>query len=152
MALTYFSSVFALAYGPIQFRLSEALTLLPFYFPAAIPGLVVGCFLANLGSPYGLVDLIFGSLASLLAALATGALGRLKDRWPAALFLAPLPVIFINAFIIGAEITFFLPQAASLKGFFISASQVALGQAVVVFSLGLPLTLALSRTRFFSQI
>ena len=67
--LTYLSLAFNLAYGPVQFRLSEALTLLPVVSGAAVPGLAVGCLLGNLTSPYGLVDIVCGTCASLLAAV-----------------------------------------------------------------------------------
>ena len=67
--LTYAAAAVNLAYGAVQFRFSETLTVLPVFTPAAIPGLAVGCFLANLGSPLGLVDWIFGTGATLLAAV-----------------------------------------------------------------------------------
>ena len=70
-------------YGGVQLRVAEAMTVLPFLIPEAIPGLAVGCFLANLlGSPY-VLDWVFGTLATLLAAIWTS---KLKNRW-----LAPLP-------------------------------------------------------------
>ena len=64
----YFGNVFGLTFGPIQFRFAEALTVLPFLFPAAAPGLAVGCLITNLLSPYGPVDVIFGTLATAIAA------------------------------------------------------------------------------------
>lgn len=80
-------------YGGIQFRVAEAMTVLPFFFPEAIPGLAVGCFLANLlGSPF-VLDWVFGTLATLLAALWTS---RLKNR-----YLAPVPPVVCNAVIGG---------------------------------------------------
>ena len=86
-------------YGGVQFRVAEAMTLLPFLFPEAIPGLVVGCFLANfLGSPM-MLDWLFGTLATLLAALMTR---RMPNEW-----LAALPPVLCNAVIIGAEIAWF---------------------------------------------
>lgn len=88
-----------LSYGPVQLRFSEALTVLPFFFPQAIPGLFLGCAIANILSTYGLIDVIFGSLATLLAALWTS---RMKNPW-----LAPLPPVICNAVIIGAEIAWY---------------------------------------------
>ena len=80
-------------YGGVQLRVAEAMTVLPFFFPEAIPGLAVGCFLSNLlGSPY-VLDWIFGTLATLLAALWTS---RIKHR-----ALAPLPPVVCNAVIVG---------------------------------------------------
>jgi uncharacterized membrane protein len=147
--MTYFSSVFGLAYGPLQFRFSEALTILPFFTPAAIPGLVIGCFIGNLGSPYGLVDIIFGTLATLLAALTTRALGRSSAKY--ALFLAALPPVVFNALIIGAEVTFFLPESLTFKAFAASAAWIGLGEFVVCLGLGLPLALALKKSKVFEK-
>ena len=73
------------AFTGIQIRMSEALTVLPFLFPAATPGLFVGCLVANLLSPYGALDIIFGSLATLLAAVWTQ---HTHHKW-----LAPLPPV-----------------------------------------------------------
>lgn len=89
----------ALSYGPVQLRFSEALTVLPFFLPEAVPGLFLGCAIANLISSFGIMDVVFGSLATLLAALWTS---RLKNAW-----LAPLPPVLCNTVIIGAEIAWF---------------------------------------------
>lgn len=86
------------AYGEIQMRVSEAMTVLPFLFPAAVPGLVVGCFIANLFSPYSL-DIVFGTLATLLACILTR---HMPNRW-----LASLPPVICNALIVGAEIAWY---------------------------------------------
>ena len=85
-------------YGQIQVRVAEALTVLPFFYSAAIPGLFVGCVIANLFSPFAL-DVVFGSAATLLACLWTA---RLNNRW-----LAPLPPVVCNALIVGVELAFF---------------------------------------------
>ena len=82
-------------YGAVQIRFAEALTVLPFLFPAATPGLFVGCIIANLFSPF-VLDVVFGSMATLLACLWTS---RMTSRW-----LAPLPPVLCNAVIVGAEI------------------------------------------------
>ena len=84
-------------YGPFQVRFAEALTVLPFFFPQATPGLFVGCIIANLFSPY-VLDVVFGSMATLLAGLWTQ---RICNRW-----LAPIPAVVCNAVIVGAEIAF----------------------------------------------
>ena len=94
--MSLLSSVFGIAYGPIQCRFSEALTVLPFLFPEAVPGLFIGCVVTNLMSTVGPLDIIFGSLATLLAALWTR---RMPNKW-----LAPLPPVVCNAVIIGAMI------------------------------------------------
>ena len=67
----YFGDTLNLTYGPVQCRFAEALTVLPFVLPAAAPGLVVGCFLTNLLSLYGPFDVVFGTLATAIAAWLT---------------------------------------------------------------------------------
>ena len=78
--LTYLAAAVNLAYGPVQFRFSEALTVLPAFTPAAVPGLALGCFIANLTSPFGAVDWVFGTLASFVAAVGTLALSRVRFK------------------------------------------------------------------------
>ncbi len=92
-ALTLVSSAFGLAIGPFELRLSEALCILPVFTPAAVPGLTVGCILANLLCGANVFDVIFGSLATLLGALGTRAL---RER----AFLAYLPPILANTLIV----------------------------------------------------
>lgn len=126
-------------YGPVQFRVAEAMTLLPCLFPGAVPGLAVGCFLANLlGSPY-VLDWVFGTLATLLAALWTS---KMSNR-----YLAAVPPVVCNALIVGAEIAYFstLDGAAFLPAFAINAATVGLGEALVCFTLGTLLLRALDR-------
>ena len=98
-ALTLVASALNLAYGPVQFRFSEALTVLPFLFPGTWPGLFVGCLIANLLSPYGLIDIVVGSAATLLAALWTA---KVKHKW-----LAPLPPVVCNMILVGGMIAWY---------------------------------------------
>ncbi len=144
-ALTYLSSLFGIAYGPVQFRFSEALCLLPVLTPAALPGLALGCLIANLGSPLGPVDLLFGTAATLLAALLTrAARGICFRRLP---LLSALFPALINGLIIGAEIVLFLQDSTfTLPAYLSAAGSVALGEAVVCYLLGLPLV-SLLRSR-----
>ncbi len=121
-------------YGPIQFRVAEAMTLLPFLFPEAIPGLAVGCFLANLlGSPY-VLDWVFGTLATLLAALWTA---RMPNR-----YLAAVPPEVCNALIAYFST---LDGVAFLPAFAMNAATVGLGEALVCFILGTLLLRALNQ-------
>ena len=76
--LSIFGSVFGITYGPIQCRFSEALCVLPFLMPETAWGLGVGCLIANLLSPYGILDIVVGSAATLLAALLTA---RCRPTW-----------------------------------------------------------------------
>ena len=126
--LSYFSGVFGIAYGPIQCRFSEALCVLPFFFPAATPGLFLGCLAANLLSPFGALDIVFGSLSTLLAALWTQ---RVHHRW-----LAPLPPVICNALIVGAVLTVQqVPGELFLGTFAYHALTVGLGEAIACFLL-----------------
>lgn len=137
---TLSSSALGLAYGPIQFRLSEAMTILPVFTPAAIPGLVIGCILGNLTSPYGLVDICFGTIATLLAAVTTRWLRNVKFKG-LPILSALMPVLF-NAFIIGAEIAMLMPDAtAQVKwiAFGYNSLTVGLGELAVCLALGIPL-------------
>lgn len=93
VVLTHVSNAFGLASGAIQIRLSEALAILPFFTPAAIPGLYIGCLISNLTVGGCLPDILFGSLASLLGAL--GAHVLRKWKW-----LVPVPTIMANAVIV----------------------------------------------------
>lgn len=88
----HFGNIFGLTFGPFQVRFAEALTVLPFLFPATAPGLVVGCLITNLLSPYGPVDVIFGTLATAIAAWLT-----IKcPKW----YLAAIPPIVVNLVIL----------------------------------------------------
>lgn len=128
----------------VQFRLAEVLTVLALYKPAAIPGLTVGCVIANISSvtaSLGLYDLILGSLATLLAALSMYALRNVR-LFKLPVLAALMPALF-NGVIIGAEIDFFVLNGGSgfsLNGFLVSGGFVALGELAVLFVLGLPLT------------
>ncbi|QCX32729.1 QueT transporter family protein [Caloramator sp. E03] len=81
-----------ISYGAVQFRLSEAMTILPFYMPEAIPGLFLGCMLANIFGGLGLIDIVFGSLTTLAAAYLTS---KMPNK-----YLAVIPPILLNAFIV----------------------------------------------------
>lgn len=117
------------AYSGVQFRAAEALTVLPFLFPEAVLGLTVGCFLANLLSPFAL-DCVFGTLATLLAALWTA---RVKKAW-----MAPVPPVVCNAVIVGAEIAWYAAQdgARFLPAWGLNALTVGLGEAAACGILG----------------
>jgi Predicted membrane protein len=93
VALTYLASALGLSSGAIQVRFSEALTILPCFFGAAVPGLFVGCLLANLLTGAVVWDVVFGSIATLLGAIGTRLLR--KNRW-----LACLPPIISNILIV----------------------------------------------------
>jgi len=93
VVLTYFVSAFNLASGAIQIRVSEALTVLPYFTPAAVPGLAIGCFLSNVLTGGVLPDVVFGSLATLIGAIGTYLLRNHK-------FLLTLPPVIANMLVI----------------------------------------------------
>lgn len=149
VGLTFLSSAFSLAYGPVQLRLSEVLTLLPIFTPAAIPGVTIGCFIANIAS-FNLIDMIFGTLATLVAAILTYLFRNIKFKGIP--LISMLPPIIINGVVIGFEIAlFFLPEGNLLWGFVISGLEVALGEAIVCLVFGVPFYLLISRHNIFSE-
>ena len=125
----------------VQFRVAEVLTLAPLFTPAAIPGLTIGCIVANISSlsALGAYDLVFGSLASLLAALAVYWLRNV--RFKGLPLLAALMPALMNGIIVGFELDFFFiePIGFDFADFLLQGSLVALGELGVVFILGLPL-------------
>ena len=139
VALSMLSSVFGLTYAPIQCRLSEAMTVLPFLLPEAVPGLFVGCLITNLMSTAGPLDILVGSASTLLAALWTA---KMPGKW-----LAPLPPVLCNAALVGAMLAWyevgFGPQFPALYAW--NAFTVGLGETVACYVPGLLLLKALSR-------
>jgi uncharacterized membrane protein len=127
--------VFApISYGEslIEFRISEMLTVLPFYTPAAIPGLFIGVIISNMFSPVGALDVIFGSLATLIAAY-------LSYKMPKKA-LVPIPPIVINALVIGPM----LHYVYDLPLLLIILS-ILIGQIVTCYGLGMVLMLVLDK-------
>ena len=155
-----------ISYGPLQFRIAEALTILPFFFPSTVWGLFVGCIIANLGSPYGIIDIIAGPLASLLAGLCTmklGMIARARGRNESAMrsrsslplkILACAPPVVFNAVVIGAVIAWFQTSGgpAFWPAFVTFGLQVGFGQLVVLYVLGLPLMLALPKLPLYKTL
>lgn len=128
---------------PVQFRISEVLTVLALYTPAAVPGLTIGCVIANISSlsVLGPYDLIFGSLATLFAALSMYALRNVRF-FKLPVLAALMPALF-NGIFVGFEIDFFFMNNAAafnFVDFLIQGGLVALGELAVLFALGLPLT------------
>lgn len=121
-----------ISYGPVQIRVSEALTILPAIFPGAIPGLFIGCAISNLLSGYGILDIVFGSLATLVAAFLTS---RLSNKW-----LVPLPPVIINAVVVGALISY----VAALP-FVPTMLSVGFGQLIACYAIGVPLYVFLKK-------
>ena len=142
-----------ISYGPIQFRISEVLCILPFFLPFSTWGLVIGCLVANLISAYGPLDIIFGSLATLLAALCTAYCGRRSQSVASKAAACFMPVLF-NGLIVGAVIAWSETNGgdAFLPAYLFDAGTVAFGEAAVLYVLGLPLMIHLPKRRFFCDI
>ena len=121
------------SFGPIQFRIAEALTVLPYFTSAAIPGVFVGCLIANIVGGAVIWDIIFGSLATLLAAYLSYKLR--KKAW-----LVTVPPILINTIVVG----FLLKLAYGIPdGLLVLMGGVLMGELVSVFGIGMILLNAL---------
>lgn len=127
-----------ISFGPMQVRISEALTVLPFFTPAAVPGLFVGCVISNIiTSPYP-IDFVVGGLASLLAAF----LSYVLRRW---IWAVPAPPVIVNAVAIGIMIWALSgAPASSLLGYM---GTIGLGQLLSCYVLGMPLLYYLKKHR-----
>ena len=132
----------AISFRQLQFRVSEALTLLPVLAFEAVPALAVGCALANLISGAVWYDVVFGSLATLIAALLTR---KFREKPLAA---AGMPAL-VNGLVVGPIVYFAYVLApgdpVSAPAILLSMGAVALGEVVVCYALGLPLVAALKR-------
>ena len=142
VALTYFSHLFGLANGAIQFRLSEALSVLPIFLPEAVPGLFVGCLISNLVTSFNVFDVVFGSLATLLGALGTRFLRRLPTKL---LWIATLPTVLSNMLIIPPVLIF---AYGSTDAYLWLVLTVGLGELVCAAVGGTILGYALKKTKF----
>ena len=122
------------AYGPIQFRISEILMFLPLFGKEYIIALTIGCFVANVVGPFGVPDIIFGTLATLISAILVYYTPKIIKNDKYTLFIASLWPTVINALIIGWELYKFFGMP-----FMLSAIQVGFGEFVVITIVGLPL-------------
>lgn len=131
----------------VQFRISEVMTVFALFTPAAIPGLFAGCIIANISSvaALGPYDMIFGSVASLIAALLMYLL-RNKRIFTLPVLSALMPAL-INGIIVGFEIEFFFIEGGfHFESFLIQGGFVALGELAVLFILGLPFAKIIEKT------
>ena len=137
-----------LNFGMVQFRLSEALCILPVFTPAAVPGLFLGCLLSNLMSPMTWADWVFGSSATLIAAWLTYFFRKYK-------WFAPVPAVVVNALVVGPMLYFMgfvqIENVMGLTAILISMGSVALGQIVVCMGLGYPLMTIIDRSGVFKK-
>lgn len=137
VVLTMLANALGLANYAIQVRFSEALTILPFFTPAAVPGLFVGCLLSNIITGCAPWDVVFGSLATLAGALGTWALR--KHKW-----LAPLPPIVANIIVVPLVLSYVYQLEGSLIYF---AVTVGIGEIISCGLLGMTLLFALDKRK-----
>ncbi len=142
-----------ISYGALQFRVSEVLCILPFFMPFTAWGLFVGCIVANLMSTAGILDVVFGSLATLITCLCIARCGKMGNTLKVRLLACLMPVIW-NGLIVGATLTTALAGLNPLThfgAFLVFAGEVALGELGVMYLIGLPLMTYLPKQRFFSE-
>lgn len=144
LVITLTPGISSLSYGPVQIRFAEVLTVLPYFLPAAVPGLFIGCLISNFFSPNVGWDVIIGSLSTLMAAFLTYKLthNRIKRKW-----LAPLPPVLINAVVVGAMlgVLYELPILATMLS-------VGAGQLVACYVIGFPLILLIEKNNKISEL
>ena len=126
-ALTIFLA--PISFGSIQFRLSEVLTVLPFIMPEAVPGLTIGCLLANWLGGSTIFDIIFGTIATFLAAFITS---KTKNMW-----LAPLPAVVSNGVIVGFVVTL-MTVDFTLSAYALIALSISISEFIICYVGGIP--------------
>lgn len=117
-----------LSYGPVQIRFSECMVLLAFYNKKWVPGLTAGCFLANIGSPFGAADMIVGTAATFLAVYAM--------RWCPNLFTASLAPVLSNGIFIGLELVYLAQVPAAAEAVLPVMAYIAAGECLSVTVIG----------------
>lgn len=142
VVLTLLANALGLANYVIQVRFSEALTILPFFTPAAIPGLFVGCLLSNILTGCLPLDVIFGSLATLIGAFGTYAAGRGAKKHASYKWLSPLPPILANTLIVPFILAYVYQFEGSIPWFMLT---VGAGELISCGVLGMILFFALDK-------
>lgn len=140
VVLTLVSAMFGLSGSVVQIRLSEALTILPYFFPEAVLGLTVGCVIANLLTGCALWDIVFGSIATLIGAYFTS---KIKNRW----FL-PIPPILSNAIIVPFILTYVY---GARESFWFIMFTVAAGEIISCGVLGQMLYSVVNKNEIFKR-
>lgn len=140
IVLTYFLA--PISYGPLQARISEAMTVFPIFSFNMIPGLTIGCLVSNLINPdnLGPVDIIGGTLATLIAGIFSRIIGK-KNMW-----LGIIPPIVANGIIVGGYLPFLLFDTVTWQEVLLTMLSVAAGEAVVLVVIGLPLVAVIGKT------
>ncbi len=133
----------AIGFGIIQFRLGEAMCVLPFFLPSAALGLTLGCFISNsIGAAMGITtvwDILFGTLASAIAAYSAV---KIRREW-----LVPFPAVIANAFIIGAMLTWVMTGDVFGRAFLLNVLHIGFSQILSCYGLGMPFLKLLKRIK-----
>ena len=140
VVLTLISAVFGLSGSVVQVRFSEALTILPYFFPEAVLGLTVGCVIANLLTGCALWDIVFGSVATFIGAYFTS---KIKNRW-----LLPVPPILSNAIIVPFVLMYVY---GAKESFLFIMFTVALGEIISCGLLGQMLYTVVNKNEIFKR-
>ena len=144
--LTFISSLFGLDKGVIQFRLSEMLCILPIFLPEAVPGLFIGCIVANLMTSAVIWDVIFGSTATLIGAIGARLFRKLPKKL---IWLATLPTILSNSIIVPLVLKFAY-GVTDLIPFMVLT--VGIGEIVTAGILGMLLYFSLVKNKFLNNL
>ena len=138
-ALYVVLSLLTIYFGPVQIRFSEALCILPYFMPAAVPGLFIGCILANIFMGCAVWDVIFGSVATLIGAIIAS---KIKNK-----YLLPLPNVIANTIIVPFIIMWVYTEesARTLPVFFGSMAGVLVGEIATSYILGILLFIPLEK-------
>ncbi|MBQ4556133.1 MAG: QueT transporter family protein [Clostridia bacterium] len=139
VVLTYLAAVMGISSGVVQVRFSEALCILPYFTAAAVPGVTVGCLLANILTGSAALDIVFGTLATLIGAVLARILR--KNKW-----LVPLPSIISNMAII-PPVLIIAYGAEEAYPFLLLT--VGIGEVISIYGLGMVLLFALEKRRIF---
>lgn len=150
VVFTLIANSLGLANQAIQVRFSEALTILPYFIPSAIPGLFVGCVISNILTGCMVLDTVFGSLATLIGAIGTYIIAKVVKK-PLSKWLCPIPPILSNVIIVPQILKYVYAAPGTLLYFTIT---VGIGEFISCYILGMILLLALEPRKeaiFFAE-
>ena len=142
VAVTVLTASFA--YGSIQFRIADAMCLLVCIEPSLTVGLTLGCLISNIFSTVSALDIVIGTAGTLLGCLLAA---KVKRDW-----LVPVPVMLANAVLVGTMLAYVLTPDALVQGFMLNGGEVLLGEAVVLYLLGVPLLLFFRKTGLMEKL
>ena len=145
VAVTWLCSIVGLSSGVIQFRISEAMCILPIFLPEAVPALFIGCMLSNIIAGGVVVDVIFGAVATLIGAISARLMRRLPDRL---VWLTTVPTILANALIVPLILIY---AYGSEEAYVFIAFTVFIGEAVCAGIGGTLLYPLLKKLKFFKK-